>query len=231
MEPLPTARSMPKRTRSGSVKRKTRSRSTQTRRRKFRRKKPLALQRHSFVERKTTDLVMNVDNESSAVGMFKSFNLNEMNNAAQYKELFEYYRIDKVVVTFKYKAYSYANAVSALTGVNEVNPILFFKKDHNDVSADSITVMKESMKTKEVQLTNNRPNFSIVLKPAVQAEAYHSPVSSTYVPKWGQWLSTDDGSVPHYGLKAYAIGFKSGSIDPGQIQVSFKYYVSFKNNE
>lgn len=177
---------------------------------------------------------MNVDTEASATGMFKSFNLNEMNNAAQYKELFEYYRIDKVVVKFKYKAYTVATTAGGGTigpRTNEINPIIFFKKDHNDVSADSISVMKESMKTKEVQLTNNRPNFTVVLKPAVQTEAYHTALSSTYMPKWGQWLSTDDGSVPHYGLKAYAIGYRDSNTNPGQIQVSFKYYVSFKNNE
>lgn len=203
------------------------------RKRKLRIRKPLALKQHNFVERKTTDLVMTVANESSAVGMFKSFNLNEINNASSYKELFEYYRINKIVATFRYKASGdqARNDPNQYPRINEVNPLLYFKVDHNDINSDSLTVMRESMKTREKQLTNNQPNFTITLKPAVQAEAYHTALASTYVPKWGQWLSTDDGSVPHYGLKAYATANSDSTNSPGQMIVSFKYYISFKNNE
>lgn len=214
-------------------KRRFRRRQRFNRRMAMKIKKPLALQTHSFCERKITDLVMQCDTESSAVGMFKSFNLDDINGAASYKNLFEYYRIDKVVVTFRYKGTGQAAAAGSSHGYapNEVNPLLYFKVDHNDISADSLALMRESMKTKEKQLTNNKPNFTITLKPAIQAEAYHTALASTYVPKWGQWLSTDDGSVPHYGLKAYATGFKSANFGPGSIVVSIKYYVSFKNNE
>jgi hypothetical protein len=213
--------------------RRNRGRIYRTSKMSIPRKIPLALQQHSFVERKTTDLVMTVDTEAAAVGLFKSFNLNDINNAASYKTLFEYYRIDKIVVNFRYKATGSAAAAGSSHGYapNEVNPLLYFKVDHNDISADSLSLMRESMKTKEKQLTNNEPNFTITLKPAVQSEAYHTALASTYVPKWGQWLSTDDGSVPHYGLKAYAVGFKDANFGPGQIVVSIKYYVSFKNNE
>lgn len=199
----------------------------------MRRKKPLALQQHNFVERKTLDLVMRVDTEANAIGMFKTFNLDEINNSTEYKNLFEYYKINKVVATFRYKSVAEAAAAGSQHGgaPNEVNPLLYFKVDHNDVSADPLITLQQSTRTRTKQLTNNESEFSIVLKPAVQTEAYKSAIASTYVPKWGQWLSTDDGQVPHYGLKAYAIGFRSVNFSPGDIQVEFKYYVSFKNNE
>lgn len=195
-------------------------------------KRPLALQTHSFCERKVTDLVMNIDTEDTAVGMFKSFNLDDINGASSYKNLFEYYRIDKVVATFRYKASGLPSSGTGTTArINESNPLLYFKVDHNDINSDSLLLMRQSMKTKEKQLTNNSPNFTITLKPAVQTEAYKSSISTTYIPKWGQWLNTDDGTVPHYGLKAYATAYSSSTVDPGQIIVSFKYYISFKNNE
>lgn len=197
-----------------------------------RRRIPLALKPHSFVERKVTDLVMSCDTEGSATGMFKSFTLDDCNNASQYKSLFEYYRIDKVVVTFRYKCHSAANLNTTVgQRPNEINPLLYFKVDHNDINADSLLLMRQSMKTKEKMLTNNQPEFTIQLKPAIQTEGYKSALASTYMPKWGQWISTDDSSVPHYGLKAYAIAFRDANTNPADIQVSFKYYVSFKNNE
>lgn len=176
---------------------------------------------------------MTVKNENDATGLFKSFNLDDINGASSYKNLFEYYRIDKVVVTFRYKSTGAQarNDPSGFPRVNEVNPLLYFKVDHNDIDSDSLLLMRQSMKTKEKQLSNDKPEFTITLKPAVQAEAYKSSIATTYIPKWGQWLSTDDGTVPHYGLKAYATAYSDSSIDAGQIVVSFKYYISFKNNE
>lgn len=232
MEPLITTRSMPKRKRSStSYKRR---RTVKRRRKTMRRKKPLALQQHNFVERKTLDLVMQVDTEANAVGMFKAFNLDEVTNASNYKELFEFYKINKVVATFRYKSVAspafVANAGSEFYP-NEVNPLLYFKVDHNDVTADALIDMRKSSRTRTKQLSNNESEFSIVLKPAVQSEAYKSALASTYIPKWGQWLSCDDGQVPHYGLKAYAIGYRGTNFSPGNIQVEFKYYLSFKNNE
>lgn len=211
---------------------KARMRSAFRQVRRFKRAKPLALKTHTFCERKVTDLVMTLDTEGSATGMFKSFNLDDINNASAYKQLFEYYRIDKVVVTFRYKCHS-ASKQPTTTGPrpNEVNPLLYFKVDHNDIASDSLILMKQSMKTREKQLSNNQPEFTIQLKPAVQTEAYKSSVTTTYIPKWGQWISTDDSTVPHYGLKAYAIAYRDANTNPGDIQVSFKYYISFKNNE
>jgi hypothetical protein len=64
--------------------------------------KPLALKPHTFVERLASD-TLQVNTEASATGLFKSFNLDLITQSAQYKALFEYYTINKVVVEFRYK--------------------------------------------------------------------------------------------------------------------------------
>lgn len=228
---------------AGRPRKNPRSVGTQTRSfRTKRRKTPLALQPHSFVER-TAPSVLVVANESSASGLFQPFTLDQCLQASSYKDLFEYYRIDKVVVEFRYKgaqtpAYTTVPATSsgsqasyAMEINNEINPVLYFKVDHNDVSAQSLNDMKESMKTREVQLTNSKPNFTIQLKPALQMEAYKSSITTTYIPKWGQWLSTADGSVPHYGLKVYAVAGMANNANMGKIEVQYKIYFTCKNNE
>jgi hypothetical protein len=87
------------------------------------------------------------------------------------------------------------------------------------------------MKTKTKMFTNDKPEFSIQLKPAIQSEMYRTSITTAYTPKWGQWIPTADPTVPHYGMKAYACAFSGGSWSAGSMSVSFKYYVSFKNNE
>lgn len=200
--------------------------------RRRRRRKPLALKRHSFVERAEVEHQLTINTEAAAAGHFQTFSLSKMKQQSEYATIFEFYRIDKVIATFRYKGGTagVGNVVGGVTW-NESNPLLYFKVDHNDNTADSLNTMKESMKTKTHMITNNRPEFSIQLKPATQQEMYKSTVTTAYTPKWGQWIPTTDPTVPHYGLKAYAIGYRSGSFDPGSVSVSYKYYVSFKNNE
>lgn len=170
-------------------------------------RRPLALKTHNFVERCQPQEII-VANEGSAVGLFRNFTLSQCLQVGHYAAIFEYYKINKVVVTFRYKgaetpAYTSTPATSSGNQaaynqeiINEINPILYFKVDHNDSTADTLAKMKESMRTREHQFTNSRPNFDITLKPAIQAEAYKTAISTAYRPKWGQWLSMNDDTVP-----------------------------------
>lgn len=198
-------------------------------RRNRKRKTPLALQMHNFVERATIDNEITINTEASATMMAKTFQLQNMLQYSAYADLFEYYRINKIVVTFRYKANGKASA--SYNTQNEINPLLYWKVDHDDVDNTTLAHLKESMKTKTHQLSNSKPNFSITLKPAIQAEAYRTSLTTGYAPKWGQWLRTSDGAIPHYGLKVYAIAHKDANFDPGTITVEYKYYVSMKNND
>lgn len=221
--------------------RRPRRRATHRLRRRAKIKKPLALKMHNFVER-TNPVTMIVANETAAVGLFRDFKWSYCLQVANYARIFEYYRINKAVIEFRYKgatkpAYTTMPAGTSTTGtnneiVNEVNPVLYFKVDHNDINADSLSTMKESLRTHEHQFTNNRPNFTITLKPAIQAEAYKTALSTAYRPKWGQWLSTNDDTVPHYGLKAYCVaGATTSSANLGEVEVTTKIYFSAKCNE
>lgn len=205
--------------------------------RPIRRRKPLSLKLHNFVERTQPERIR-VANEDVAVGLFRNFTWSQCLQVGHYAEIFEYYKINKVVVEFRYKgaqtpAYTTIDGTATQNNeiVNEINPVLYFKVDHNDINADSLAVMKESTRTKEHQFTNSRPNFTITLKPAIQAEAYKTALTTAYRPKWGQWLSTLDDTVPHYGLKVYAVAGLGNNANMGQIEVQTKIYFSCKCNE
>lgn len=237
---MPRASRSAKRSRSSSSSRSRSGTPRTMRRRSYRYRKPLALKTHSFVERCQPQL-LRVANESAAVGLFRNFALSQCLQVGNYTEIFEYYKINKVVVEFRYKgatrpAYTTLPAGNSTTGtnneiVNEINPVLYFKVDHNDITADSLSTLKESMRTREKQLSNNSPNFSITLKPAIQAEAYKTAITSAYRPKWNQWLSTTDDGVPHYGLKVYAVAGNGNNPNMGEIEVTSKIYFSCKCNE
>lgn len=199
-------------------------------------RKPLALKMHNFVERSGAT-TMTIKTEANAEGLFKSFELAHVQQFSAYTTLFEYYKIDKVVVEFRYKSIGgQARVVDVANSlpVNEVNPVLYFKVDHNDAEEDSLVTLKQSMRTREHQFTNAKPNFSIVLKPAVMLldNNIKGATGTNYRPRWGMWLDTQESGIEHYGLKAYCVaGTGSSNTDAGQLEVTYKTYFSCKNNE
>lgn len=221
----------PKRGRPRKARRTT---GTQTKKRMMRRKTPLALQPHSFVERSSITSMLTINNEASAVGLSKEFSLNEIAQSGQYIELFEEYQINKVVVNFRYKSIGqYAYETGSAVNMNEINPVLYFKIDHNDENLETLASLKESSRTREFQFTNSKPNFTVTMKPAalVDVNNVHGALGIAHRPKWKMWLPTEESSVSHFGLKAYCVANASGAHIPGQIEVTYKIYFRCKNND
>ncbi len=227
---------MPKR-KSRMTKRPLKKRRKVVKKVKFR--KQLALKSHTFVER-CTPLILNLNNAAlTADGNFATtktfvYSLDQVPQMTSYQKLFEYYKILKVVVNFKYKTIgNYANTDPTIGNpVNEINPTLIFKVDHNDDTADTIGTMLESVRTKEKQLTNNNPSFSIVLKPAIQSMLYKTSASTAYTPSWNNWLGMISPGIPHYGLKLQVqTPPRNVNADYGSIWMTTKIYFACKNNE
>jgi hypothetical protein len=223
---------------ASTIQRAFRSRRRRTKKSKY--KKPLALKVQNFVERAAPD-TLNVRPEATATGLFKSFQLNDIAQVNNYVQLFDEYKITKVVVTFRYKGIGQNARVVDITGanpitpVNEVNPVLYYKIDHNDDENDDLSNLKLSMKTREHQFTNNNPKFDIVIKPSNLISTDNmvgaSPAIGTNRPKWGQWLHTPDDGIKYFGLKAYAVADTgAGTSYGGALEVTYKYYFSMKNN-
>ena len=79
----------------------------------------------------------------------------------------------------------------------------------------------------------SKPEFNVVLKPAVLVEAdkVEGAIGTHYYPKWGQWLPVEEGAIGHFGLQAYCVaGSGGGTSQPGSLKVTYKIYFSMKNN-
>lgn len=208
--------------------------SNRPKRRMMKRKTPLALKPHTFVERSSITTTLTVANEASAAGMIKEFSLNEIPQNGCYVDLFEEYRINKVVASFRYKSTGqYAYETGSAVNMNEINPVLYFKVDHNDENLETLPQLKESSRTRSFQFTNSKPNIDIVLKPAclIDVNNIHGALGVAHRPRWKVWLPTEEGSVSHFGLKAYCVAASSAAHIPGQVEVSYKIYFQCKNND
>eukprot|EP01050_Picozoa_sp_SAG11_P023174 SAG11_NODE_4586_length_1841_cov_143.384615_2_plen_226_part_00 len=223
----------PKRKPRGRPRRKKYNRITTKRYRK----KPLALKPHNFVERFEENIVLTtpIVNTSGnlATTSTKKFSFDMIAQHAAYAELFDEYKINKIVATFRWSpsAYVLVNSTAAYSG--NLSPLLFFKVDHNDDNADSLVELKKSMKTHYKMLKYDEP-FTIQLKPASQI-LVDANIGNTFTPKWNRWITTSVLDVNHLGLKLQVqvppdVG-TSSNYNMGRIDIEYKMYFTLKCNE
>ena len=203
----------------------------------LKKKKPLALQPHNFCERfeENIRLIKPTINTSGnlAITSTKKFSFDMIPQHASYAELFDEYKINKVVATFRWSPSQYVAVNSTSAFSSNLSPLLFFKVDHNDDAAQSLTELKKSMKTHYKMLKYDEP-FTIQLKPASQV-LVDANIGNTYTPKWDRWITTGVLDVNHLGLKLQVqvptdVG-ASTNYDMGRIDVEYKMYFTMKCNE
>lgn len=227
---------MPKSTRKQRPRRnrgKKRNRSTQT----MTIRKPLALKPHTFCERfeenirLTTPIVNASGNLASTIA--KQFSFDMIPQHAAYAELFDEYKINKVVATFRWSPSQYVVVNSTAAYSSNLSPVLYFKVDHNDASSDSLATLNKSMKTHRKNLKYDEP-FTIQLKPASQV-LVDANIGNTFTPKWDRYITTNVLDVNHLGLKLQVqvpvdVGV-STNYDMGKIEIEYKMYFTMKCNE
>lgn len=227
------------RSRTRKVRRRSRTRSQRGRvsRKERGHSKPLALKQHNFCERfeenirLTTPIVNAAGNLTSTVSKMFSFDM--IAQHSQYADLFDEYRIDKVVATFRWSPANYVLVNSTAAYSTNLSPLLYFKVDHNDSSADSMATLKKSMKTHTKNLKYDEP-FTIQLRPASQT-LVDANIGNTFTPTWKRWITTKVLDVNHLGLKLQVqvpldVG-SSANYDMGAIQIEYKMYFTMKCNE
>jgi len=198
-------------------------------------RKKVALKSHQFMEKFEAEIALNSTTLGAdgtlSTGYGRSFKLDDINQVASYKELFDSFTINKVVAEIRYDITT-STMIASNVG-NPVYPLLMIKNDHNDVGPNAWQTMLESEKARTVQIrpSMNRP-VSHVLKPAVQVEAYKTALSSAYQPKWNCELRSIDSATPHYGLKIQVkTAPGNANVDLGKIHITYKMYFTMKNGE
>lgn len=134
--------------------------------------------------------------QSSATGTISgaySFTLDDMTNYGELQALFDQYKITHVQVVFVPK-YNMSNVT------DKQLPILHVFRDYDDATAPSLTLNTFLENTKVKSRVLDKP-VSISLSPASLTEVYRGPATTSYSPKWNQWIDMAHADVDHYGIK------------------------------
>ena len=187
------------------------------------RKRLYGLETHRFNRNaRQYEVSLTSDPQSTWTQEALTFQLSDVINVSDFINIFDQFTINSVELTIRWSpndAIYASNNNMAATGA--YNPVLYYVSDHDDNDPiPSITDMLEIQKHKSVRLMPGKPVI-INVKPAVQAQAYQTALTTAYGPKWNMKLNMDDNDTPHYGLK---IGVSKQSNNFGALTIDTKYF-------
>lgn len=153
-----------------------------------------------------------------------TFRLTDVFGTTEFTSLFEYFRLNCVVLKF-YPDWYLGTATTGGTSLTTSMPQLHVVWDYNDGNPQNILSMNEFQTYKTYRF--NRM-YSFKIYPKVSTEIYQSAALTGYGLGKKQWIHTTSPSIPHYGFK---FGIDNYNQSANQV-VSFKirafYYFSVK---
>lgn len=159
------------------------------------------------------------------------FTLASVVNATEFGQLFDLYRIDKVIVTYRLVNNPDANNYLASASTAQANwyPTVWSIPDYDDNANENISEMKERIGVKNRVLFPNR-KMVFVVRPKVLVQTYRTAVSTGYAPKT-LFVDMATQDIPHYGLKTTIdfAGTPPTAAQQYKILQEFQYFFTCKN--
>lgn len=157
-----------------------------------------------------------------------TFNLAALPNYTEFTSLFDEYRILGILVEFHPGVDSWS-AEPGVTLTSMALPQVRTVIDHTeDGVPSSFNDMYQYANCKMTRGTRIHKRF---LRPNVLSQAFESTVSTAYSPKYKQWITTDDATTPHYGLKYGIDALPSASLGTLGYRVYVTYYFQCKSTK
>lgn len=198
---------------------------TYARKRVYRRKRKTGQGKvHNFVQTVVGQTIYNDPIASNGFGF--NFQLANCSQVSTFGDLFDQYRINKVVIKLMPRAQTtHANG----TAIGTTPSYMYHVCDYDDANVPAtLNEILEYENCRTVSTCDGKVH-TITLKPHIALAAFSGAFTS-YANARNQWLDCASTTIQHYGWKAImppaGIGNAVGSV---QFDVIFKYYLSFKN--
>lgn len=165
---------------------------------------------------------------TSAVTQFNAytFNLGQVVNPGDFSNLYDQFRINKLVM--KFRLINDPAGANAIYNQGARVPRLFWYLDYDDATTPAnLNEMRERAKCKMKPLSAYKP---VVIKwtPSVLVSGYESAVNTMYLPKFKQWIDMADIATQHFGIK-FAIDQFDDILTPFSVEIETWFYFSCKN--
>lgn len=179
-------------------------------------------------------LTTNTGVSTASASMY--FTLADIPNVSEFTTLFDFYRLNRVLVTIKMIPVPDAtNQPASTTLTNFMNwyPTIWYVRDQDDNSSMTLPQIKEFEKVKHKVLSPNR-EVKIILRPTTLTQTYRSTLTTGYkIDTSKQYIDIAQSDVPHYGLKTVidleGLTTSGDAARQWQFKINAKYYFTTKN--
>jgi len=160
-------------------------------------------------------------------GLGASFRLNDINSAPDWQNMYDAYRINKVVCEVEFM-----NNTATAGGLAGVLPTLYMVHDQDSagVPPNLLTIQGQQGVKRHCVGDRNKVRFSISCRPRT-ANLMAAPTTTYSVNKPGMWLNCVSPGVNHFGFKFYIADLlvpgNTTSVETA-IKFQFTYYISFR---
>lgn len=175
-------------------------------------------------------LAITVDPTTSQYRGAWIFKLNDVNNSAEYKALYDQYKLNYVVL----KVIHRSTNISQMETYDQNSmgfPYMYYVIDRDDNTAPAdMDEIREYSSSKMFVFTPDKRVCYIKLKPSQLAMSYLSTTATSYNIVYNRWTDWDDnGATPHYGVKLVIINPQtSTNVRTSRFDVEATYYFSCK---
>ncbi len=174
---------------------------------------------------RTRDTIVSNNNLSEVYETYR-FQLSSCLNSGAYTAMWDQYKINKVVITWRpiRTQVVVAQNEDVTPGTFTNIPSVVYAKDHDDLTPVTYADTRVRFGAKEKLATKGH---AMKIVPATLTEIYQSTISTAYSPQFGKWLDCANSTVPHYGVRlAMEAAEPQGSYT---LECKTLIYLSFKN--
>lgn len=150
-----------------------------------------------------------------------SWKFTDVPGYGDFTNLFDEYRINWVKVMFN-PAYGMKSGIDTW---GETHPFYVVVDNNDAATAASIAALGEYGSCKVFAM--NKDPFQVFVRPHILGMVYQSAIATSYISMPPtKWISADNASVPHYGIKYGFKGANTSATGIPVLNVTFVYNVS-----
>lgn len=163
-----------------------------------------------------------------------AFQMDDVPNVSEFQNLFDYYKLNRVLVTIKMIPNPDAQNFGQVVATNNATwyPTLWYVVDHDDNNTVTLAQIKEFERVKHRVLKPNS-EIKIMVRPTNLIQCYRTLATTGYqIDFKKQYLDMANLDIPHYGLKMVFDfeGIQLNSVANNyQFKINAKYYFTCKS--
>jgi len=172
-------------------------------------------------------------NSTTQTGQF-IFKFDDILGHTEFGAMFDQFKITKAVIKLQLitnpDAFLYTNGAVNNQNLSNWFPKLWYIRDYDGGSADSLAQIKERQGVKFIVMRPNK-EYSIPVSPMVAVQTYRTTTTTGYAPK-KLFLDMANGTdVPHYGLNYVidSLGQDPDNSQPFKIRYEIKFFFTCKD--